>query len=203
MSRTPKTGCQELPKQDPNNTNINNTNFSNTDINSSSSTPTLKLDDEDYIKSVIEIFKWHCPALFKNLDCNFLTTSQKSAIIDLSVHHNFVLDTFIKLCNEINSNEFLRGGGRNGWKPNLDWVLAPNNAINILQGKYYFQKLEGYKTVKPYENNGIVPNAFNNYTQKMYDNDELMAAVKRKEQKRRIEQSGGLKNENNKDYKVR
>lgn len=44
---------------------------------------------------------------------------------------------------------------------------------------------DGVKIVKPYDKNGVVKNSFNNYTQKIYTNEELLARAAKKNKQRR------------------
>ena len=46
------------------------------------------------------------------------------------------LDGFFDLFGKVSSSAFLCGGGSRGWKADYDWLTAPTNMQNVLEGKY-------------------------------------------------------------------
>ena len=57
------------------------------------------------------------------------------------------LDTWIEIINRINASAFCRGENDRGWKASFDWLLRPDTAFRVSEGKYDDRK--PVKTSRP------------------------------------------------------
>ena len=85
--------------------------------------------------NVIEIYNTYCTNLAQ---VQKLTEKRKIAINKLLKEIN--LEQFKEICMIANKSDFLTGNNDRNWKADFDFVIRPDKAVSILEGKYNFKK---------------------------------------------------------------
>ena len=92
---------------------------------------------------VIEIYNTYCTNLAK---VQKLTEKRKIAINKLLKKIN--IEQFKEICMIANKSDFLTGNNDRNWKADFDFVIRPDKAVSILEGKYNFKKkdkMDGFR----------------------------------------------------------
>ena len=92
---------------------------------------------------VIEIYNTYCTNLAK---VQKLTEKRKIAINKLLKEIN--IEQFKEICMIANKSDFLTGNNDRNWKADFDFVIRPDKAVSILEGKYNFKKkdkMDGFR----------------------------------------------------------
>lgn len=84
----------------------------------------------DY-NNIVQIYNENCYNLSK---VSKLTEKRKDSIRKFL--KEFSTDDFIQICNIANNNDFLIGKNDRNWKADFDFLLRPDKATAILEGKY-------------------------------------------------------------------
>lgn len=82
-------------------------------------------------KEMIEIYNSICT----NLPKVQKVTDKRNKLINTFLK-GFSLDEFKHICKLANNNNFLTGENDKNWKADFDFLINPNKATNILEGKY-------------------------------------------------------------------
>ena len=85
--------------------------------------------------NVIEIYNTYCTNLAQ---VQKLTEKRKIAINKLLKEIN--IEQFKEICVIANKSDFLTGNNDRNWKADFDFVIRPDKAVSILEGKYNFKK---------------------------------------------------------------
>ena len=85
--------------------------------------------------NVIEIYNTYCTNLAQ---VQKLTEKRKIAINKLLKEIN--IEQFKEICMIANKSDFLTGNNDRNWKADFDFVIRPDKAVSILEGKYNFKK---------------------------------------------------------------
>ncbi len=80
----------------------------------------------------------------------------------------FTEEQFKNICKIANSTNFLIGKNDNGWKADFDFLMRIDKATNVLEGKYNDDK----------KTNGSKKTAYNDYSQRSYENLDSLYANK-------------------------
>lgn len=97
----------------------------------------------DKYNNVIEIYNTYCTNLSQ---VQKLTEKRKIAINKLLKEIN--IDQFREICIIANKSDFLIGNNDRNWKADFDFVIRPDKAVSILEGKYNFRKkdkMDGFR----------------------------------------------------------
>jgi hypothetical protein len=116
--------------------------------------------NEKYEK-IIEIYNMYCVNLPQ---VQKLTNKRKTAINKLLNEIN--TEQFEQICIIANKSDFLIGNNDRGWKADFDFILKPDKAISILEGKY--DNINQRKKI----------NNKSNFEQREYDNLDFFYANK-------------------------
>lgn len=71
----------------------------------------------------------------------------------------FKQEQFIEICKRANESAFLTGNNERGWTADFDFIIKPDKAIGILEGKYDFKNrvpVSNIPTESDYENDGYL-----------------------------------------------
>ena len=125
----------------PCNTNVTNC---NTEIEKEKE---IELDIEKDKKinkynDVVEIYNTYCTNLAQ---VQKLTEKRKIAIKKLLKEIN--LEQFKEICAIANKSDFLTGNNDRNWKADFDFIIRPDKAVSILEGKYSYKqkdKMDGF-----------------------------------------------------------
>lgn len=125
----------------PCNTNVTNC---NTEIEKEKE---IELDIEKDKKinkynDVVEIYNTYCTNLAQ---VQKLTEKRKIAINKLLKEIN--LEQFKEICAIANKSDFLTGNNDRNWKADFDFIIRPDKAVSILEGKYSYKqkdKMDGF-----------------------------------------------------------
>jgi predicted phage replisome organizer len=126
------------------NTNVTNC---NTEIEKEKE---IKIDKEIEIdkkinkyNDVVEIYNTYCTNLSQ---VQKLTEKRKIAINKLLKEIN--IEQFEEICKIANISDFLIGNNDRNWKADFDFIIRPDKAVSILEGKYNFKKkdkMDGFR----------------------------------------------------------
>ena len=53
-----------------------------------------------------------------------------------SRYKKYGMDTLVEVFKKANANDFMCGGGGNGWTADFDWLMNPTNIVKVLEDKY-------------------------------------------------------------------
>jgi len=139
----------DTPLDTPNNTLLNTADDTQNDTAGNTADDTINKQNkkkkikENNIKEkndVIEIYNSICTNLSK---VQKLTKKREKSINEfLKV---FSLEEFKSICELANNNSFLIGQNDRNWKADFDFLINPNKATNILEGKYSNNTKTDYK----------------------------------------------------------
>ena len=82
------------------------------------------------------------------------------------------IDTVINAIERIKQSKFLQGNNKDGWTITFDWFIKPANFQKVAEGNYD----DNNKQKFDYPKN----NAFNNYDQRIYTEEEIKEIIRRK-----------------------
>lgn len=91
---------------------------------------------------VVEIYNTYCTNLAQ---VQKLTEKRKIAINKLLKEIN--LEQFKEICAIANKSDFLTGNNDRNWKADFDFIIRPDKAVSILEGKYSYKqkdKMDGF-----------------------------------------------------------
>lgn len=91
---------------------------------------------------VIEIYNAYCTNLAQ---VQKLTEKRKIAINKLLKEIN--IEQFKEICMIANKSDFLTGNNDRNWKADFDFIIRPDKAVSILEGKYSYKqkdKMDGF-----------------------------------------------------------
>ncbi len=97
----------------------------------------------DKYNNVVEIYNTYCTNLAQ---VQKLTEKRKIAINKLLKEIN--IEQFKEICMIANKSDFLTGNNDRNWKADFDFVIRPDKAVSILEGKYNFKKkdkMDGFR----------------------------------------------------------
>ena len=92
---------------------------------------------------VVEIYNTYCTNLSQ---VQKLTEKRKIAINKLLKEID--IEQFRKICIIANQSDFLIGNNDRNWKADFDFIIRPDKAVSILEGKYSFKKkdkMDGFR----------------------------------------------------------
>lgn len=92
---------------------------------------------EDKRIRIKDIYNQHC----HNLPQVQKLTDKREKAIDKFLKE-FTEEQFIEICKIANYTDFLIGKNDKGWKADFDFLMKPDKAINVLEGKYSNSKSE-------------------------------------------------------------
>lgn len=94
-----------------------------------------KEKEKNKYNDVIEIYNNYCTNLAQ---VQKLTEKRKVAINKLLKEIN--IEQFTQACIIANNSNFLIGDNDRNWKADFDFIIRPDKAVSILEGKYNFKK---------------------------------------------------------------
>lgn len=94
-------------------------------------------EKEDKRIRIKDIYNQHCP----NLPQVQKLTDKREKAIDKFLKE-FTEEQFIEICKIANYTDFLIGKNDKGWKADFDFLMRPDKATNVLEGKYNNSKSE-------------------------------------------------------------
>ena len=94
-------------------------------------------EKEDKRIRIKDIYNQHCP----NLPQVQKITDKREKAIDKFLKE-FTEEQFIEICKIANYTDFLIGKNDKGWKADFDFLMRPDKATNVLEGKYSNSKSE-------------------------------------------------------------
>ncbi len=109
-------------------------------INKQKKTKQIKENNIKEKNDVIEIYNSICTNLPK---VQKLTKKREKFINEFL--KGFSLEEFKRICELANNNSFLTGENDRKWKADFDFLINPNKATNILEGKYSNSTKTDYK----------------------------------------------------------
>ena len=93
------------------------------------------LEEKDKYNNIIGIYNSYCPNLPR---VQKLTSKRKTAINKLL--KELTEKQFIDVCIIANTSDFLIGDNDRNWKADFDFIIRPDKAVSILEGKYNNKK---------------------------------------------------------------
>ena len=94
-----------------------------------------KVEVKDKYNNIIGIYNSYCPNLPR---VQKLTSKRKIAINKLL--KEITPQQFIEVCILANNTDFLIGDNDRNWKADFDFMIRPDKAVSILEGKYNNKK---------------------------------------------------------------
>lgn len=94
-------------------------------------------EKEDKRIRIKDIYNQHC----SNLPQVQKLTDKREKAIDKFLKE-FTEEQFIEICKIANYTDFLIGKNDKGWKADFDFLMRPDKATNVLEGKYNNSKSE-------------------------------------------------------------
>lgn len=90
-----------------------------------------RIKEKDKEKKIAEIYNSLCP----NLPQVQKITEKRSKAIQ-NFLKEFTVEQFEQICSIANLSDFLTGNNNRGWKADFDFLMRPDKATNVLEGKY-------------------------------------------------------------------
>lgn len=98
---------------------------------------------QNKFNEIIEIYNTYCTNLSQ---VQKLTEKRKTAINKLLKEID--IEQFRDICIIANQSDFLTGDNDRNWKADFDFIIRPDKAVSILEGKYNFKKrdkMDGFR----------------------------------------------------------
>lgn len=113
----------------------------------------------DEVQNLVTLYNQLCSNLVR---CEYHSENTEKLLQEMQ-KKGFDQEKFRQLFTKANESDFLGGKGKNGWKAYLDWLLVPENAANVLAGKY------GGKLEKPVKGGDFIHIDSHNYSKEDYE----------------------------------
>ena len=86
----------------------------------------------DFEETVFSLYKQYCAGL---LACNRLTKNLRRKIMQLQ-DCGWTLETIADAFSQAGQLDYLKGGGVDGWKADLEWLCTDDNLKKVVDGRY-------------------------------------------------------------------
>ena len=94
-----------------------------------------RIEKDNNRNNIVEIYNTYCT----NLPQVQKLTDKRNKSID-NFLKDFTLEQFEEICKIANTNTFLTGNNDRNWKADFDFIIRPDKAVSILEGKYNYKK---------------------------------------------------------------
>lgn len=106
----------------------------------SKSVPGEPVPDVSIAEEMVRLWEYHVvqkldPANWRGV-LHVTSTRQDQLESLFAFHFQNDIRLWEQFCLRVKTSSFLMGGGPNGWKVTLDWILNHNNLLKILEGNY-------------------------------------------------------------------
>jgi hypothetical protein len=139
IARETRTGSEEVPNQSGTPSGkVRQMEDGGGRVDSSVSDETVVTEPEiedDELKPEHVVEAWNDMAKRTGLPVVRKLTPDRVKSLSRRIHENSI-DEFTEAIRAIEQSEFLRGGGRNGWRADFDFLLSPTKFNKILEGTY-------------------------------------------------------------------